>query len=320
LEVLLVAGDAARQGVLPRFAWPRIDEEVWTFLKRFGPATVGSAGTQIALFADTIIASFLAAGALSALYYADRLNQLPIGVIGIAVGTVLLPEMSRRITAGDEEGAKHAQNRAIEFALVLSVPCLVAFIMVPDLIMRGLFSRGAFTAADAHAAGATLAAYAIGLLPFVLTRSAATTFLARGDTATPVMALFAGVTINVALKVLLMGPYAQIGLAFATSVGAWINLGLLFWFAARQNLIVIDARLRQACVKIVIAAVVLALTLWLTRWVVSRAMPKGTPLRDVIILAALVAAGGLVYGAAAAALFGRQFLAAFRRKGARVTP
>jgi len=89
LEFLLVAGDAARRGVLPRLAWPRIDTEVMVFLKRFGPATIGSAGTQIALFADTIIASFLATGALSALYYADRLNQLPIGVIGIAAGTRL---------------------------------------------------------------------------------------------------------------------------------------------------------------------------------------------------------------------------------------
>ena len=309
------AGHAAAWGVLPRLAWPKFDDEVWTFLKRFGPATIGSAGTQIALFADTIIASFLAAGALSALYYADRLNQLPIGVIGIAVGTVLLPEMSRRITAGDEDGAKHAQNRAVEFALVLSVPCLVAFVMVPDLIMRGLFNRGAFTAADAQAAGSTLAAYAIGLLPLVLTRSASTTFLARGDTATPVKALFAGVTINVALKILLMDPYAQVGLAVATSVGAWINLGLLYWFAARQNLVVIDQRLRQACGKLVIAAVVLAVALWLTRWAMLRAIPEGTSLRDVMTLGAVVMAGCLVYGGAVAVLFGRQVLAAFRRRG-----
>ena len=102
LEVLLLAADARRQGVLPAFRWPRLDQEVKLFLKRFGPATIGSAETQIALFADTIIASFLAAGALSALYYADRLNQLPIGVIGIAVGTVLLPEMANRLARGDE--------------------------------------------------------------------------------------------------------------------------------------------------------------------------------------------------------------------------
>jgi putative peptidoglycan lipid II flippase len=316
LQYVLLAGDLARRGGLPKLARPRLDEDVRAFFRSLGPATLGSMGTQVALFADTIIATFLAAGALSALYYADRLNQLPIGVIGIAFGTVLLPEMSRRIAAGDEDGAKHAQNRAIEFALVLSVPCLVAFVMVPDLIMRGLFNRGAFTAADAHAAGATLAAYAIGLLPFVLTRSAATTFLARGDTATPVKALFVGVTVNVALKVFLMGSYAQVGLAFGTSIGAWINLGLLFWFAARQNLIVLDPRLRQACVKLVIAAVVLAIALWVTRWGVARAIPEGTSLRDVMMLAVLVAVGGIVYGGMVAVLFGRQLLSAFRRKGA----
>src|SRR5205814_5707010 len=209
------------------FCWPRLDEELKLFFKRLAPATVGSAGTQIALFADTIIASFLATGALSALYYADRLNQLPIGVIGIAAGTVLLPEMARRITAGDEAGASHSQNRAIELTLLLSVPCLVAFLIVPDLIMRGLFGRGAFTQADAHAAALTLMAYATGLLPFVLMRSVTAAFLSRGDTTTPVKALFVAVAVNVVLKILLMDSYTHVGLAFATSVCAWINLLLL---------------------------------------------------------------------------------------------
>ena len=122
------------------------------FFKALVPATVGSAGTQLALFADTIIASFLSAGAISALYYADRIDQLPIGVIGIAVGTVLVPEMTHRLAAGDEAGARSAQNRAIEFALLLAMPCVVAFLVVPGPIMRGLFMRGAFTAEDAHAA------------------------------------------------------------------------------------------------------------------------------------------------------------------------
>src|ERR1043166_3782982 len=168
LEVALLLLDVTRQGVLPKFRWPRLDQELRLFFRKFGPATVGSAGQQIALFADTIIASFLATGALSALYYADRLNQLPIGVIGIAAGTVLLPEMANRIAAGDETGARTAQTRAIQLTLLLSLPCLVAFLIVPGLIMRAMFARGAFTAADAQAAAATLAAYAIGLLPFVL--------------------------------------------------------------------------------------------------------------------------------------------------------
>src|SRR4051812_16311135 len=298
LEFFLVGGDAARNGVLPRFAWPRLDHEVVVFLKRFWPATIGSAGTQIALFADTIIASFLATGALSALYYADRLNQLPIGVIGIAAGTVLLPEMAKRITAGDDAGASHSQNRAIELTLLLSVPCLVAFLIVPEQIMRGLFGRGAFTQADAHAAGLTLMAYAIGLLPFVLMRSVTAAFLSRGDTATPVKALFAAVAVNVALKILLMDRYAQVGLAFATSVGAWINLALLVWFATRQNLLAVDRRLLEASAKIALAGGALAIVLIVCQSPVAAALARWTSLRDAIALLVLGVLGAVVYGGA----------------------
>src|SRR5205085_205458 len=117
LEALLVGGATWRAGAQTKPAWPTWDEDLKRFFGALLPATLGSAGLQIALFADTIIASFLAAGALSTLYYADRLNQLPIGVIGIAVGTVLLPEMANRLAAGDDAGARRAQNGAIELAL-----------------------------------------------------------------------------------------------------------------------------------------------------------------------------------------------------------
>lgn len=320
LEVLLVAGDASRQGVLPKLRWPRFDIEVKTFLKRFAPATIGSAETQIALFADTIIASFLAAGALSALYYADRLNQLPIGVIGIAAGTVLLPEMARRITAGDEAGSRNAQCRAVELTLLLSVPCLVAFLLVPDLIMLALFSRGAFTVANAQAAAATLMAYAVGLLPFVLMRSAAVTFLARGDTWTPVKALFVAVIVNVALKILLMDRFAQVGLAIATSIGAWVNLLLLIWFGARRRLIEIDSRLRQSAWKLAVAGLALALALWLSRAPIAAAVSHW-PLRQEATLTALALLGAAVYAAVVLALFGRRWFAGFRgRMTAAVAP
>ncbi|MEA2937950.1 MAG: putative peptidoglycan lipid flippase [Alphaproteobacteria bacterium] len=314
LEAIVVAADARRQGVLPALRRPRFDQELTLFLKRFGPATLGSAGTQIALFADTIIASFLATGALSALYYADRLNQLPIGVIGIAAGTVLLPEMASRIAAGDETGARHAQNRAVELTLLLSVPCLVAFLIVPDLIMRALFMRGAFTAADAAAAAATLAAYGIGLLPFVLMRSVTVTFLARGDTMTPVKALAVAVAVNVALKIVLMGPLAQVGLAFATSAGAWVNFLLLLWLARRAGLVAIDQRLIHAAGRLALAGLVMALALWLAQRPVAALVSEWTSLRDETALAILAATGAAVYGGLLAALFGREWLALFRRK------
>jgi len=314
LEVALLAFDVTRQGVRPTFRWPRLDEELTLFLKRFGPATLGSAGTQIALFADTIIASFLSTGALSALYYADRLNQLPIGVIGIAVGTVLLPEMSTRIAAGDEAGAHHSQNRAAELTLLLSLPCLVAFLLMPELIMRALFTRGAFTAADAHAAAMTLTAYALGLLPFVLLRNASITFLARGDTVTPVKALTVAVTVNVALKVALMGPLAQVGLALATAVGAWVNFLLLVSFAVRRRLIAVDARLVRSLGRLVIAGLVLAVVLWLAQAPVEALFARWTALRYEATLATLGAIGACVYAVAVLALFGREWLAVVQRR------
>jgi putative peptidoglycan lipid II flippase len=314
LEFLLVAGDATRAGALAALRWPQLDADVRQFFRALGPATVGSAGVQLALFADTIIASFLATGALSALYYADRINQLPIGVIGIAAGTVILPEMSRRIAAGDEAGAADAQNRAIEFTLLLSIPCLAAFFVISELIMRALFMRGAFTAADAVAAGATLAAYAFGLLPFVLIRSTVASFFARGDTATPVKAALIAAAVNIGFKFLLMGPLAQVGLALATSIGAWINLGLVVWFAMRAGHLHIDERLRQSAIKLAAAGLALAAALWLCNVPVAHMFEGWQRLRDVAALAALAAIGGGVYGGIVIVLFGPRWLAAFRAR------
>jgi putative peptidoglycan lipid II flippase len=313
LEFALVAGDASRAGVLARFRWPDFDADVRQFFRALGPATVGSAGVQLALFADTVIASFLATGALSALYYADRLHQLPIGVIGIAAGTVVLPEMARRIAAGDETGARRAQNRAIELTLLLSIPCVVAFLLVPELIMRALFARGAFTSADGVAAGQTLAAYALGLVPFVLIRSVVATFFARGDTANPVKASLAAVAVNIAFKIMLVGSMAQVGLALATSIGAWINLLLVLWLAGRAGLIGFDPDLRRAVLKIAAAGLALAMALWLGDGLAARFVHDGAALRDESRLALLVVIGGVVYGGLVMALFGRQWLAAFRR-------
>lgn len=308
LQYILLAGDAKVHGILPKFTSLKLDEDVRGFFRALGPATLGSMGTQVALFADTIIATFLASGALSALYYADRLNQLPIGVIGIAIGTVLLPEMSRRITANDHEGALASQRRAFDFTLLFSIPFVAAFLTVPDVIMRAMFARGAFSKADAAAAGATLAAYAIGLIPFVLIRSAVATFYARKDTATPVKAALTGVAVNVALKIALVGSLAQIGLALATAVGAWVNLLLVVLFAVRREFFVFDRAFLVSLAKFAAAGVVLAAALWLTsRWTAS-ALAGQVSLRDETALGILILTGTVVYGGCVLLLFGRRWL------------
>ena len=193
-------------GARTRLGAPRLDPAMRTFFRTLGPAVIGSAGVQIAMFADTIIASLLPTGAVSSLYYADRLYQLPVGVIGIAAGTVLLPEMSRRIAAGDVAGAHAAQNRTVGFTLALTAPFLVAFLVMPDLIMAALFQRGAFDAAAAERAGAVLAAYAVGLPAVVLIRSAVASFYARSDTTTPLIASLTAVAVNVAPEARADGP------------------------------------------------------------------------------------------------------------------
>ena len=313
LEFFLLAGDAAHSGILPRFAALKFDDDVRSFFRALGPATVGSMGTQVALFADTIIATFLPAGALSALYYADRLNQLPIGVIGIAIGTVLLPEMSRRLTSGDQAGAMASQRRAFDFTLLFSVPFVAAFLTVPDVIMRAMFARGAFSKADAAAAGATLAAYAVGLIPFVLIRSAVATFYARKDTATPVKAALTGVAVNVALKIALVGALAQVGLALATAVGAWINLLLVLGFAVRAGYLDLDRALMRSLAKFLVSGIVLGAALWFAARFAAAHVAQLSTLRDEAALTLLVAVGAVVYCTSILLLFGRRWFTSLVR-------
>jgi putative peptidoglycan lipid II flippase len=314
-QVLLVGVDAERHGIGIRVRMPVLDEPTRKFLKALGPAIIGAGGVQLALFADTLIASYLPTGALSALYYADRINQLPIGVVGIAVGTVLLPEMSRRLAAGDEKGAASAQARGIQLALLLTVPCAAASIAIPDLIMRALFARGAFTATDAAAAGMTLAAYSIGLLPFVLLRSFTAPFYARGDTATPVKAALLAMGVNVALKLALayFGSFAQVGLALATSVGAWINLSLLALFARRQGFLVSGAAIGKLVAKLIFAGVLLGAALFAGSYGLERALSAMPAFREETTLALLFVLGGVGYGLAVLILLGRGWLKSLLR-------
>jgi putative peptidoglycan lipid II flippase len=313
LMVLVVGGDAEMHGIGIRLRMPRLDRPTQRFLKALGPAIIGAGGVQLAIFADTLIASYLPTGALSALYYADRINQLPIGVVGIAVGTVLLPEMSRRLAAGDESGAASAQARGIQLALLMTIPCAAASIAIPDLIMRALFARGAFTAADAAAAGATLAAYAFGLLPFVLLRSFTAPFYARGDTATPVKAALLAAGINILLKVLLMGHLAQVGLAAATSVGAWINLSLLGYFARGQGFAVSGAAIGRPVVKLLISGAVLAVALLVGAHLLERALAHLTHFHEETVLILLFVIGTIIYGGMILLLLGLSWMKSLLR-------
>lgn len=257
VEWLLVAVAARRAGVAAALTRPRLDADVRSFFKAFGPAVIGSAGVQIALFADTIIASLLPAGAYAALYYAERLYQLPIGVIAIGVGTVLLPTMSRLLAAGDTPASDRAQNRAVALTIVAAAPFAAAFLAIPELIVSALFERGRFDAAASQAAGAVLLAYAAGLPAIVLIRTQLSTFQARGDTTTPMLVALGAIGANVALKLLLWRDFGAPGLALATAAGAWINVATLLLLGIRRGWARPDPRL-ATLVAVTLCAATLA--------------------------------------------------------------
>jgi putative peptidoglycan lipid II flippase len=221
-----------------------------------------------------------------------------VGVIGIAAGTVLLPEMSRRLAAGDVAAAHGGQNRAFGFTLALAAPFAVAFLLVPDLIMAALFKRGAFDAAAAQRAGAVLAAYAVGLPAVVLIRSAVASFHARSDTTMPVVAALLAVAVNVGLKLVLMEPLGVVGLALATAIGAWVNLLLLFALAYRRDWTAPSAALGKMSAVVVTASLLLALYTVFAQAPIGHLVAPIAAYREEAALALLALGGALVYGAA----------------------
>ena len=245
-QLALLAWSVGRLGLLTGIVRPKWTRDVGRFFRALGPAVIGSAGVQIAILADTQMASFLGTGALSSISNADRLYQLPIGVIGIAAGTVLLPQMSRLRAAGQQAAAFSAQNRVMAVTLALGMPFCIAFLTIPDVIMQGAFMRGKFDAAAAHASAQVLAAYAVGLLAIVLIRSVVASFQSIGDTRTPMLISLFALAINIGLKFALSRNMGAAGLALATAIGAFINVGLLMYFAVKRDLMRVDTTLVKA--------------------------------------------------------------------------
>src|SRR6185503_8355697 len=239
--------------------------EIKEFFKSLGAVTIGAAGVFIAPFIDTIIASLLPTGSRTALYYADRINQLPLGVLGIALGTVLLPEMSARLAVNDRVGSDRAQNNSAALSLLLTLPFAAVFVAIPDTIMRAIFAHGAFDKSAAALSAIALAAYGVGLPAFALTRIVQATFYARHDTATPARVTITALLCNIALKVLFVWGFGLgiAGVALGTSLGAWINVAILTWLGNRRSLLSLDSSFYRALLPVLVAAVMAAAGAWL---------------------------------------------------------
>ncbi len=286
---------ARRQEMDLGFRWPRLTPGVRRLFVLALPGVVTAGITQINLFVGTMIAS-QSDSAVSYLYYADRINQLPLGIVGIAIGVVLLPELSRKLSGGDADAAMHSHNRSLEFALLLTLPAAVAFIVVPLPIIQVLFERGAFTAANSAAVSTTLAAFAAGLPASVMIRVLLPGFFAREDTHTPMRFVGVSAGVNIAGSLALFPFLGHTGIAVATSAAAWTYALLLGGTLYRRGHFAADAGLRRRGPMIALASAVMGVALWLaSRELTGYFVPGNSLMMRMAALAALVGAGGIVY-------------------------
>ncbi|MGC2415319.1 MAG: murein biosynthesis integral membrane protein MurJ [Stellaceae bacterium] len=280
----------ARAGVALRLRLPHLTPRVRETLRIMAPGVFGAGVTQLNLLISTALASLLAGGSVSYLYYADRLNQLPLGVVGIAIGTAILPSLSRQVRTGDAAGAMATQNRGVELALLLTLPAAAALIVLAQPILAVLFERGAFGPAEVAATAAALAAYAVGLPAFVLVKVLPSGFYAHRDMATPVKVAVAAVSLNFVLTLVLMQFLAHVGVAIALSASGWMQALILLVLLARHGHFRLDRRAIGNIPRIAAATIGMATILVGLRFALAPALAGPTLLR-LGALAGLIAAG-----------------------------
>ena len=279
-----------RVGYKVRIVMPRMTPKVKEMLIIMMPAALGAGVIQINLMLDMIIASHLPDGSISFLFYADRLNQLPIGVIGVALGTVLLPLLARNIAEGDEEQVSYNQNRAIELGLFLTIPAAVAFMIIPYQLIHVLFERNAFTSSDSWQTAYALTAYAAGLPAYVLAKIFSPGYFARKDTRTPVKFAMVALVVNISLNLILMQYFAHVGLAMATAISAWLNVAMLSGGLVRRGHFSFDKTVLIRVSKYMLASAVMGVVIWMTSGQIST-MFAGQMMAKITGIFILVATG-----------------------------
>jgi len=283
-----------RAGMRLSLGRPRYSADMRRLITLGIPGLISGGITQINIVVGTIIAS-LQAGAVSYLYYADRLYQLPLGIVGVAIGVVLLPDISRRLQAGDHAAVADSQNRSCEFSLLLTLPAAVALAVVASPIVSTLFERGAFTAQDTANTAAALVAFAFGLPAFVLQKVFQPAFFAREDTRTPMLYAIVNMVVNTVGALALFYAFGKIGwqpfvgIAVATSLAGWVNAILLWRTLVHRGHFAADGRLARSLPLMALASLAMGAALWFTAQAMAPLFAEAQP-----ILVRFAALGGLV--------------------------
>lgn len=299
-QFLTVWWSAKRMGFPLRLRRPRLSPDMKRLIAVAGPAVLAGGVVQINLMVGQQVGSFYD-GAVAWLTYADRLYQLPLGVVGIAIGIVLLPDISRRLKAGDTGGGRHAYNRAAEFALFLTVPAAVALVVASAPLISVLFKRGQFMDADVAPTALVLAIYGVGLPAFVLQKVLQPLYFAREDTRKPFRFAVWSMVVNAVLALGLAPFIGFSAAAWGTSIAGWIMAAQL-WHGTRAfgEAAALDDRLRQRLPRIVLASLVMGVAIWGLMQLLGPALDS--PGTRYLALAGLVLGGMAAYAAAAVGL------------------
>ena len=310
LQLAVVWIAAWRMGYPLRFRRPRFTVDLKRLVAIAGPSVLAGGVVQINLLVGRQVGSHFD-GAIAWLNYADRLYQLPLGVVGIAIGIVLLPDISRRLKAEDVVGSRYALSRATEFALFLTIPAAVALMVIPVPLISVLFQRGEFTAADTAPTALTLAVYGAGLPAFVLQKVLQPLFFAREDTRTPFHYAIHSMIVNAALAIGLMPFVGFIAAALGTTISGWTMTAQLWWGSRKMGEAARpDARLLSRLPRIIAASALMGAVLW---FAADRMAPMLAPTGHRYIgLTLLCLLGFAAYGIAAF-VFGAARLSDFRR-------
>lgn len=301
-QFIWLAASCAQAGMSLRLPWPRLTPEVKKLLVLMLPAAIGGGVQQVNILIDTVLASWLPTGSIAWLYYADRIYELPLAVIGIAVGTAILPLLARQVRSGQEDASRATLNRGIEVGLLLTLPAAAGLFVLADPIIAVLFQRGAFGSADVSATAAALAVYAFGLPAYVLVKILAPGFYAREDTATPVRIAVVCVVVNTLIGIAAMQVFRHVGLALATVASAWLNTALLARGLHRRGAFVPNGTLKARVPRMVAASVVMGAALWFARPYAAAWLNGGDTLARASALALLIGGGATLFFAAAVAL------------------
>ena len=292
LALLLVA--CKRAGIVLKVRRPRLTPGVRQFVRVVIPATLGAGVYQISVLIDVYFLTRIGTGAVSHFNYADRLNQLPLGVIGAALGTAILPQVSRHVDKGEVGAAARVQGQAAELAMLLCLPAAIALSVSALPLISAIFEQGRFSAADAHSTALCLSMIALGLPAYVLVKVLTPGFYARRDTATPVKTAVFVLLANVALNFALIPTFGLGGLAAAVAISSWLNCVILYVILHRRGHFRIEGWLASRLIRQLIAAAAMAGALYAIRLLIGDWFTASGG-RRLVGVAALFGGGMAVY-------------------------